>query len=830
MKNLLRSVVLSSVLCLMSFVSHAQWVSIPDTNFGTWLNTNNYSQCLQGNSTVGWQMDTTCDAVIHAAIVGVSGQNIHDLFGIQYFDELTSLLCAHNNLTFLPPLPKTLYYLDYRSNNITSFPTLSDSLLYLYCLSNNISLLPSLPSGLIDFNCSNNHLTTLPPLPNNLRWLSCSENLLHTLPTLPNSIEYLTVWGNPLGNSLQLPPHLIDLYCGYDSLTVLPSLPITLRFLRCDGNQLSQLPPLPDSLYYLNCIGNQLTSLPVLPDSLRVLDCVGNNLTTLPSLPNHLYFIVADYNQLSSLPDLPDSLTSFYCRDNPNLFCLPRLKKIREFYFTNTGITCLPNYPQSNTLSIPSLNTVPLCDIFNIHSCEVYWNISGKVYIDSNANCLNDVGDRAFSNFKVQLYQNGIMQQLQNTLEDGSYSFVTGLGTYAYSLDTANFPFVLACPDSGYYTSVISALDSFDTDMDFGLHCKPGFDLVAQSISAIRFRPANVTTINISAGDATNFYNAHCAAGTSGSVQLIINGAAHYASAASGALIPTSIVNDTITWSIADFGAVNFFTAFNINVATDTTAVLGSQICFTLTVNPIAGDNNPANNILTHCFTVVGSFDPNEKEVYPAGNIDTATHWLTYTIHFQNTGTAEAQHIYLTDTLDSNIDAASFQLLAYSHQPMVQLKGNNLRFNFTNINLPDSNTNEAASHSYVQYKVKLKDNLPLGTNITNTAFIYFDFNSPVVTNTTSNTIALATSVANLGIRNADFGLNPNPATESVRISIDESMIGSNLTITDLTGREVLHSAVQIRNPQFDIRNLSPGVYFVTLENKTGRVTKKLVKQ
>ena len=56
------------------------------------------------------------------------------------------------------------------------------------------------------------------------------------------------------------------------------------------------------------------------------------------------------------------------------------------------------------------------------------------------------------------------------------------------------------------------------------------------------------------------------------------------------------------------------------------------------------------------------------------------------------------------------------------------------------------------------------------------------------------------------------------------------MIGSNLTITDITGREVLHSAVQIRNLQFDIRNLSPGVYFVTLESEKGRATKKLIIQ
>lgn len=77
---------------------------------------------------------------------------------------------------------------------------------------------------------------------------------------------------------------------------------------------------------------------------------------------------------------------------------------------------------------------------------------------------------------------------------------------------------------------------------------------------------------------------------------------------------------------------------------------------------------------------------------------------------------------------------------------------------------------------------------------------------------------------------AEFRIYPNPATESITISVDVSLIGSALTITDVTGREVLHSAVQIRNPQFEIRNFSSGVYFVTVANERGKMTKKLVKQ
>lgn len=76
----------------------------------------------------------------------------------------------------------------------------------------------------------------------------------------------------------------------------------------------------------------------------------------------------------------------------------------------------------------------------------------------------------------------------------------------------------------------------------------------------------------------------------------------------------------------------------------------------------------------------------------------------------------------------------------------------------------------------------------------------------------------------------DFLLSPNPATTSVTINIDESMLGGTATISDIMGREIMKLAVQIRNPQFDIRNLSSGVYIVEVEGKGGRAVKRLVKQ
>ncbi len=159
--------------------------------------------------------------------------------------------------------------------------------------------------------------------------------------------------------------NLTTLRCSYDSLMILAALPNTLTYIDCSYNKLSTISTLPSSLTHLYCYNNQLTSLPPLPNNLRVLSCGNNPLTSLPALPIGLTSLFCNYNQLISLPELPDTLLYFRCDNNPNLTCLPRLKKINYFYFDTTAITCLPNYPQSNTYSIPPLNSIPLCDSSN---------------------------------------------------------------------------------------------------------------------------------------------------------------------------------------------------------------------------------------------------------------------------------------------------------------------------------------------------------------------------------------------------------------------------------------------------------------------------------
>jgi hypothetical protein len=116
-----------------------QFVTIPDTNFATYLQTA-YPGCMSGN-----QMDTTCAGIVNADSIYVRSMNIGNLEGIQYFDNLEVLYGDNNNLTGLPSLPMGLRELYVPWNDLVSLPILPPNLVWLYAIGNQITTLPALP-------------------------------------------------------------------------------------------------------------------------------------------------------------------------------------------------------------------------------------------------------------------------------------------------------------------------------------------------------------------------------------------------------------------------------------------------------------------------------------------------------------------------------------------------------------------------------------------------------------------------------------------------------------------------------------------------------------
>ena len=769
------------VLYSVSLKTQAQWITIPDTNFVAKLN-QLYPQCMIGNL-----MDTTCNSIVSTTILDINYLGIYDPFGIQFFDSLQELHCVYNQMGNILQLPPNLTKLNCSYNWMSAIPDLPPTLTYLNCLNNGILSLPALPSGLIYLDCSSNLISNLPQLPNSLITLNCGWNVLDSLPDLPDSLQFLDA--------------------RYLQLQVLPDLPNTITSLNVAANQLTYIDTIPSSLTYLNIYQNLITNLPPLPNSLQYMEC--------------------RINQLASLPELPDALTDLIISFNPNLKCLPDLKNVTNIDFQNTGIQCFPNYGNIS-VSNPPIANYPLCDLFNFNGCDIFWSINGKVFADTNLNCQNDQFEIGLGNIKLMLYENGNLQHQTYTNMAGVYSFNTGLGNFNYLVDTSGTSVEVNCPVSGYLTSNLTLTDSMDNNMDFAMKCKSGFDVGVHSINrpSGEFFPGQIALVNIRAGDMSNQFGLQCASGISGSVIVEFNGPITYLSNLPGTLSPLVSFN-TLTYQINDFGVIDFNSDFGFIVMTDTFSQAGDDICFDVSVLPVAGDILINNNFTNHCFDVVNSFDPNKKEVNPTGTITNLAEWLTYTIYFQNTGNAPAHHIQLIDTLSSYIDESTFTLLDFSHPNLTHLTGNIVKFNFPNINLIDSATNEPLSHGFIQYKVKPLSMLPHGTEINNKAYIYFDFNTPIVTNNVQNILDLSSEVSEI-IHNPII-FYPNPANDMLYFKLPGENEITNISITDLHGRVVEVLTPNQTSFSISISNIKSGIYHIKFIGHSTSSVLKLVK-
>jgi Leucine-rich repeat (LRR) protein len=821
-------ILLLSIFCLQLVPAKAQWVTIPDANFAAYLQTN-YPFCMNGN-----QMDVILAQNISALYI--YNLNITDLTGLEYCINLITLDCSTNQLTSLPALPNSLTSLSCYNNQLNSLPTLPSSLITLQCGNNQLSSIPVLPDSLIILGCGGNQLTYLPTLPSNLSELNCGQNQLINLPTLPSSMIILRCDNNQLTTLPSLPTTITDLDCSGNDLTIIPQLPNSLINFDCGGNYLTSIPTLPSSLESLICSGggNILGFLPQLPNTLRQLWCEYNSLTTLPTLPDSLKDLLCRYNQLTSIPTVPNFMHNFYISNN-NISCLSNLPQpIPLFLFqaniSNNPLTCVPN--QTNY----SLG-LPLCmdndPINNPNYCTGVANITGYVYKDLDTNCSYANTDWNTENIPVKVYDGQNNMLAMSYTIDGAYSFtLLQPDTFVVKIDDAALPFSMDCGQTNNQNVALDSANQTIQNINFPVVCDTAYDdIKVNSVSSQGWVfPGQQHTINTNIIDNISWYNLNCSSiNYSGTVSINITGPVTYVAPANNSLIP--IVNgNTFTYNITDFSTLTP-QSFGLQFLTDTTAQANDQICVHVEINPTPIDADTTNNVYDFCYQVVNSYDPNMKEVYPVNVLPGYDNWFTYTIHFQNTGNAPAFNIRLRDTLDANLDINTFEIRGYSHPAIVSINGNNLTVRFNNIMLPDSTTDYEGSMGYFQYRIKPLPNLPLGTQIENTAYIYFDYNAPIITNTTQNNFQTVVTTINRNDDTNQLKVFPNPANEVLNINLQNNNI-ENCIITNALGQTVYNSANEINGNhkiQLNISNLSVGVYFVKVRSSNGSYAAKFLK-
>ncbi|MEG0620623.1 MAG: leucine-rich repeat domain-containing protein [Raoultibacter sp.] len=202
--------------------------------------------------------DTNHDGVLQSfeqvirTVVECGGRNIQSLDGLQYFFNLQTLDCSHNNLVEL----------DISANT---------QLVSLTCHNNQLAALDVGQSSLQDLTCAYNNLATL-KLPASILSVNCRTNPLISL-----DVSQATA--------------LRILECSYTNLAALDVAPaVSLQKLLCQRSQLTSLDLGTNSaLEFLWCHNNRLTSLDVSRNpALTTLSCAENKLTSLDLRGKHL--------------------------------------------------------------------------------------------------------------------------------------------------------------------------------------------------------------------------------------------------------------------------------------------------------------------------------------------------------------------------------------------------------------------------------------------------------------------------------------------------------------------------------------------------------------
>jgi uncharacterized repeat protein (TIGR01451 family) len=449
-------------------------------------------------------------------------------------------------------------------------------------------------------------------------------------------------------------------------------------------------------------------------------------------------------------------------------------------------------------------------------STEPCGTVSGIVYADLDGDCMPAGADVGLPFRPLTIDPGG---QVLLTGADGSYATALFYGAYAFD----------AAID-GYASSCITlpaafALDAGASAATFDVPMEPleGPDARA-FLSAGVHRPGFPVSYYVSVqNDGPFAFDAMTLELAYDPLLTLVT--------AEGA--PSVVGPGQLSWALP--GLAPFATAaFTVELSVPPTAsLIGTMVNATVSVTPDPADADPSNDAYAITRTIVGAYDPNDKLAQTSSRLSEAWFFLDadayvdFTIRFQNTGTAEAINVHLTDTISPLFDLLSIEVLGASHPfTAALLPGRVLRFDFTGIMLPDSAADPLGSQGYASFRLKPIPGLAPGAELANTADIYFDFNESIRTNTavlgTDYTVGLAEQGLSLLLR-------PNPVRDELWVAMPAGAALAEVVALD--GRVVISRSVRDAVERLTVTDLRPGAYLLRVTTASGAMgQERFVKQ
>ena len=475
--------------------------------------------------------------------------------------------------------------------------------------------------------------------------------------------------------------------------------------------------------------------------------------------------------------------------------------------FTDYGIF-------SNNISV--VQTLLVSDGFKLNA-----------FVDTNTNGVQDNGEQNFTqgNFQYQINDDGVNHNIATSTGihyiyesnpvnsyDLSYSIGNVANSSQYSLATSSYSNITVASGITTYNFPVTVLPHKDLEIaltQYGISPRPGFTyvnrLMYKNNGSEAINSGSLTFTKDSAVTIVGISQAGTIANSSGFSYNFAN------------LLPGEVRYIDIT----------------MQVPTIPTVTLG-QVVTNGALGVISGtDINSVNDSSNLSQIIIGSYDPNDKIESHGGKIlhssFTSNDYLTYTIQFENTGTANAVNVRVNDVLDSKLDETSVRMINASHDYALDMVGNNLNWKFNGIELEPSVANTAIGKGYVTFQIKPKPGYAIGDIIPNTASIYFDFNPAIVTNTFNTEFVSTLSVANF--ESESFAVYPNPTNGLLTISSKNSSKSiNNVVVSDVLGKTVQTNSFNSSKAVLDLSRLNRGVYFVKVQSEGVDKIMKVVKQ
>ncbi len=459
----------------------------------------------------------------------------------------------------------------------------------------------------------------------------------------------------------------------------------------------------------------------------------------------------------------------------------------------------------------------PLVNGFEITSNMV--TIEGVAYYDSNTNCILDPIDQRLYNRYV-LFQPGSIYASVDV--NGFYTMEVPTGFYTGTLTyVQNYSWEgVSCPITGDYTiNIASATPYTISNQNFGTNYTDTCARMKTDIASLNMRPCFIHETYITYQNLTPFF------ATNTVVEVTLD---NFLTPVFSFPAWSTQVGNVLTFNVGNVAPFAYEYIYLYD-SVSCLAPLGNILCIDAmtTVTPTTCFDS-VDNYMNYCAPTTLAYDPNDKQtILPQTTLIEATDELKYMIRFQNTGTDTAFTVVILDTLPANLLPSTLIPGVSSHPFTYNVSGTGLlEFTFNNILLPDSTASEPESHGFVTFSIRQQPGNPPGTQIMNTAGIYFDFNAPVITNTTFNEIAIPANVEEQNMDQKSIATYPNPFTTSTRFSFMNKDVKSiySITLFDVTGK-VVKEIKNITGLSYDLErgDLAPQVYFYMVQESDKQI-------